>query len=124
VDSSPAQTDNRGRPTEPRTSVRAHMWSGYSIRSGRTDVARGSSYDSWRSLRTSPTRHCESWIEAADAPLAAFAAQPEIGTAPDLAARLIAEESRLAMEARLPWVEYARETFRGLRRGRDESARA
>lgn len=38
------------------------------------------------------------------------------GTASGLAAHLIAEESRLAMEARLPWVEYARETFRGLLR--------
>lgn len=30
----------------------------------------------------------------------------------DLADRLIAEESRLAMEAKLPWVEYARNEFR------------
>lgn len=39
-----------------------------------------------------------------------------------LVARLIAEESRLAMEARLPWVEYARETFRSLMRRSDEPA--
>jgi DNA-binding PadR family transcriptional regulator len=39
-----------------------------------------------------------------------------------LVARLIAEDSRLATEARLPWVEYARETFRGLFRRSDEPA--
>lgn len=31
-----------------------------------------------------------------------------------LAARLVSEESRLSMEAKLPWVEYARNEFRAL----------
>jgi hypothetical protein len=31
-----------------------------------------------------------------------------------LAARLVSEESRLAMEAKLPWVEYARSQFKAL----------
>ena len=36
-----------------------------------------------------------------------------------LAARLISEESRLAMEAKLPWVEYARRELKALADGRD-----
>ncbi len=40
-----------------------------------------------------------------------------------LADRLLAEESRLAMEGRLPWVEYARSEFGALEAGHgDESA--
>jgi DNA-binding PadR family transcriptional regulator len=34
--------------------------------------------------------------------------------APSLADRLAAEEERLAMEAKLPWIEYARRELRGL----------
>ncbi len=36
-----------------------------------------------------------------------------------LAARLVSEESRLAMEAKLPWVEYARSEFKALAANRD-----
>lgn len=36
----------------------------------------------------------------------------------ELVARLAAEESRLAMEAKLPWVDYARREFRALAEGR------
>jgi DNA-binding PadR family transcriptional regulator len=36
------------------------------------------------------------------------------GTASGLAARLISEESRLVMEARLPWISYARRQFETL----------
>jgi DNA-binding PadR family transcriptional regulator len=50
--------------------------------------------------------------EAAEAPV------PPPGQSPDaasgLAARLVSEESRLAMEAKLPWVEYARSQFKAL----------
>jgi DNA-binding PadR family transcriptional regulator len=35
-----------------------------------------------------------------------------------LAERLASEETRLAMEAKLPWIEYARREFRALLRGR------
>jgi len=40
-----------------------------------------------------------------------------------LADRLVGEESRLAIEARLPWVEYARAEFGALKAGEDEPAR-
>lgn len=39
---------------------------------------------------------------------------PFAGTVSGLAARLICEESRLAMAGRLPWIEYARDQFRAL----------
>jgi DNA-binding PadR family transcriptional regulator len=39
---------------------------------------------------------------------------PSPDTAPGLAARLISEESRLVMEARLPWISYARRQFEAL----------
>jgi len=35
-----------------------------------------------------------------------------------LASRLVSEERRLAMEARLPWIEYARREFKSLAAGR------
>jgi DNA-binding PadR family transcriptional regulator len=47
-------------------------------------------------------------------PLGRTPADPVAG----LAARLVSEESRLAMEAKLPWVEYARAEFRALLAGR------
>lgn len=51
--------------------------------------------------------------EAGDTPV-----QPQPDTDPDaasdLASRLITEERRLAMEARLPWIDYARREFKAL----------
>jgi hypothetical protein len=46
-------------------------------------------------------------------------------TASGLAARLISEDSRLVMEARLPWISYARRQFEALsevRKSSDEPA--
>jgi DNA-binding PadR family transcriptional regulator len=48
-------------------------------------------------------------VPAADAPLDAVSG---------LASRLESEEGRLAMETRLPWVEYARREFKALTEGR------
>jgi|CZKG01.1.fsa_nt_gi DNA-binding PadR family transcriptional regulator len=46
-------------------------------------------------------------------------------SAPDpitgLASRLVSEESRLSMEAKLPWVEYARREFKALAAARTQS---
>jgi DNA-binding PadR family transcriptional regulator len=55
--------------------------------------------------------------EASRTPLIA-SASTEIGEAPGLAERLAAEDSRLAMEAKLPWIDYARREFQALA-GRD-----
>jgi DNA-binding PadR family transcriptional regulator len=55
--------------------------------------------------------------EAGEAPLAAPAA-PALDAASGLASRLVSEEGRLAMEAKLPWVEYARREFKALAAGR------
>jgi DNA-binding PadR family transcriptional regulator len=55
--------------------------------------------------------------EASHAAIPAPAAQSS-DAGSGLAARLIAEESRLAMEAKLPWVDYARSEFRALVEGR------
>jgi DNA-binding PadR family transcriptional regulator len=46
---------------------------------------------------------------------------PYAGKVSGLAARLIGEESRLAMEGRLPWIEYARDQFRALGGGRGDA---
>jgi DNA-binding PadR family transcriptional regulator len=44
------------------------------------------------------------------------------GEVPDLAARLVSEESRLTMQATLPWVSYARSEFEALAKARDGQA--
>jgi DNA-binding PadR family transcriptional regulator len=55
--------------------------------------------------------------EARDTPLAAqFSEEGEAGTG--LVARLVAEGDRLAVGAKLAWVEYARHEFKALARGR------
>lgn len=55
--------------------------------------------------------------EASHAAMPAPTGQPgDAGSG--LAARLITEECRLAMEAKLPWVDYARSEFRALVEGR------
>jgi DNA-binding PadR family transcriptional regulator len=54
--------------------------------------------------------------DADSAPVARAQDSP-VDDAPGLAARLVSEESRLAMQARLPWVEYARGEFRALSAG-------
>jgi DNA-binding PadR family transcriptional regulator len=51
--------------------------------------------------------------EASDAPILAPPHSPADAVS-GLAARLVSEESRLAMEAKLPWVEYARGEFEAL----------
>jgi DNA-binding PadR family transcriptional regulator len=50
--------------------------------------------------------------EAGRAPIAS-AVDPHMGAA-GLAARLAAEDSRLTMDAKLPWIEYARREFKAL----------
>lgn len=50
----------------------------------------------------------------------ASAVPPSAGAAgSDLMGRLAAEESRLSMEAKLPWFRYARREFKALAEGRD-----
>lgn len=51
--------------------------------------------------------------EAGGMPAIAPASAPADGIS-GLAARLVSEESRLSMEAKLPWVEYARSEFKAL----------
>jgi DNA-binding PadR family transcriptional regulator len=51
--------------------------------------------------------------EAASTPVSS-AGVPAMGARSGLAASLVSEESRLAMQARLPWVEFARDAFRAL----------
>ena len=51
--------------------------------------------------------------EAGDAPLPAVADRLA-RTRAGLASRLAAEDGRLSLEARLPWVEYARRQFKAL----------
>jgi DNA-binding PadR family transcriptional regulator len=51
--------------------------------------------------------------EAADASIPPHASHPADAVS-GLAARLVSEESRLAMEAKLPWVDYARREFMAL----------
>jgi DNA-binding PadR family transcriptional regulator len=46
----------------------------------------------------------------------------QANTVGGLVGRLISEESRLVAQARLPWVEYAREAFRSLMENSDEPA--
>jgi DNA-binding PadR family transcriptional regulator len=55
--------------------------------------------------------------EAGDAPVPAAAELP-VDAASGLASRLVSEEGRLAMEAKLPWVDYARREFKALAGGR------
>ena len=50
--------------------------------------------------------------EAGDVPMPA--ADASLDTVSSLASRLVCEEGRLAMEAKLPWVEYARREFKAL----------
>jgi DNA-binding PadR family transcriptional regulator len=57
--------------------------------------------------------------EASHAPMTPAEDSP-VNPVTGLATRLLSEESRLAMEAKLPWVEYARETFRDLAGRGDE----
>lgn len=52
--------------------------------------------------------------EAASAPLPSTASDPHPDPVAGLASRLVSEESRLSMEAKLPWVEYARREFKAL----------
>jgi DNA-binding PadR family transcriptional regulator len=52
--------------------------------------------------------------EAGEAPLLANADAPLDDAASGLASRLVSEEGRLTMEAKLPWVEYARREFKAL----------
>jgi DNA-binding PadR family transcriptional regulator len=47
-----------------------------------------------------------------------LAADAPVDTVSGLASRLVSEEGRLAMETRLPWVEYARHEFKALAGGR------
>jgi DNA-binding PadR family transcriptional regulator len=61
--------------------------------------------------------------EAGGTPAALCNAPPD--TVTGLASRLVSEEGRLAMETRLPWVEYARREFKALvADGTRESARS
>ena len=50
--------------------------------------------------------------QAATAPAHAGSTEPDSSTS--LADRLVAEEERLAMEAKLPWIEYARRELRAV----------
>jgi DNA-binding PadR family transcriptional regulator len=59
----------------------------------------------------------ECLAEAGDTPLPAPRANGEDAAA-GLAARLLSEERRLAVESRLPWVDYARREFTALAAGR------
>jgi DNA-binding PadR family transcriptional regulator len=54
--------------------------------------------------------------EAGSAPIPGPADTPADAVS-GLAERLVSEESRIAMEAKLPWVEYARREFRALAAG-------
>lgn len=58
-------------------------------------------------------RYGEACLEEASAMPIPSPATPLDGVS-GLAARLVLEESRLSMEAKLPWVEYARREFRAL----------
>jgi DNA-binding PadR family transcriptional regulator len=51
--------------------------------------------------------------EAGDAPVPMPAEAP-LDAVSGLASRLVSEEGRLAMDAKLPWVEYARREFKAL----------
>ena len=55
--------------------------------------------------------------DAGDTPLPAPREECE-DAVPGLAARLVSEERRTAVEAKLPWIEYARREFRALTAGR------
>jgi DNA-binding PadR family transcriptional regulator len=55
-------------------------------------------------------------LEEAGAPVIA-AAEPALDPTSALVARLVSEEGRLEMEARLPWLEYARREFEALTPG-------
>ena len=55
--------------------------------------------------------------EAGDAPLPA-ADDAGLDPVSGLASRLVCEDGRLTMEAKLPWVEYARSQFKALAGGR------
>lgn len=55
--------------------------------------------------------------EAGETPVLA-PADTDTDTVAGLAARLVSEERRLAMGARLPWIDYARREFKALATGR------
>ncbi len=55
--------------------------------------------------------------EASGAAIGSPAADGPPDAISSLAARLVSEESRLSMEAKLPWVEYARREFKALLAG-------
>jgi DNA-binding PadR family transcriptional regulator len=59
--------------------------------------------------------------EAIRAPMPSPSLRSAAGSGSALVDRLAAEESRLAMEATLPWIEYARATFKALREGESSS---
>jgi DNA-binding PadR family transcriptional regulator len=66
-------------------------------------------------------RYGEACLE--EAAEAVVSPTPEISgdAAAGLASRLVSEESRLALEAKLPWVEYARAEFKALAENRAPS---
>ncbi|HEX5852591.1 MAG TPA: hypothetical protein VFY36_05820, partial [Solirubrobacteraceae bacterium] len=60
-------------------------------------------------------RYCEACLEeASDASILPPPSDHTGDAVSGLAARLVSEESRLAMDAKLPWVEYARREFKAL----------
>jgi DNA-binding PadR family transcriptional regulator len=59
-------------------------------------------------------RYGEACLEEASEVSILSPAPSAVDAVSGLAARLVSEESRLAMEAKLPWVEYARSQFRAL----------
>ena len=59
----------------------------------------------------------ECLAEAGDTPLPPPREDCE-DAATGLAARLVSEERRLAIDSRLPWIEYARREFKALAAGR------
>ncbi|MBA3809290.1 MAG: helix-turn-helix transcriptional regulator [Solirubrobacterales bacterium] len=58
--------------------------------------------------------------EAANTSLAPTASDSAPDPIAGLASRLVSEESRLSMEAKLPWVEYARREFKALAASRTQ----
>ncbi len=59
-------------------------------------------------------RYSEACLEEASSAPIPSAGEHAGETVSGLAERLVSEESRLAMEAKLPWVEYARREFKAL----------
>lgn len=63
-------------------------------------------------------RYGQACLEEAGEASVPSAAELSLDRTSGLASRLVCEEGRLAMEAKLPWVEYARREFRALAAGR------